>query len=241
MTHRNTLCILSLTALAFAAACSSKDNTTAPTPQTARVRVVNLDPSSANAGLYANGNLVGSNVGFGAAAQSCIDVPIGQSLSFRAAGSSTDIGANTNAGLQAGQNYTIVLYRQGTTAQSAVLNDNTITTPGTGNNSLRFFNASGTAGDIFVTAPGATVSGTPSSSNLGAYSSTSGTNMWTSYPTANTQIRMYNVGTTTGTPRVNTNFTSTNLSASRVGTAFLTESNMTGTTTNASVVAAPCS
>jgi hypothetical protein len=241
MMHRNTLSLAALGALALTAACGNNDNnTTAPQPQVAHVRIVNLDPSSSTAGLYSNGTLFGSNVGFGAAAASCIDVPVGQSLSFRAGGSGTDIGANATPGFVAGQNYTVVLYRSGSTAQSAVLSDNNITAPGTGQNALRFFNATGTAGDIYVTSNGATISGTPSASGLGAGASTTGTGMWTAYPSTSTQIRMFNTGTTTGTPRVNTSFTSANLSSSRAGTAFLTESNMTGTSTNASVVAAPC-
>jgi hypothetical protein len=239
MTHRITVAILATTALTMLAACSD-DDTTNPTTQTARVRVVNLDQTSANAGLYSNGNLVGSNVGFGAAGANCIDVPVGQSLSFRAAGATTDLTTNASPGLTAGQNYTVVLYRSGATAQSAILSDNGITAPTADNNGIRFFNATGTAGDIYVTAPNGTISGTPSSANLAAGTATTGATAFGSYPTANTRLRMFNVGSSTGTPRVNTTFTSGNLSSARTGTAFLTESNMTGTSTNASVVSAPC-
>jgi len=240
MTYRITVAMLATTAFATLAACNSDDNTTNPTPQTARVRVVNLDPSSANAGVYSNGSLVGSNVGFGASAASCIDVPVGQSLSFRAAGGTTDLTTNASPGFAAGQNYTVVLYRSGGTAQSAILSDANITAPTTDNNGIRFFNATGTAGDVYVTAANGTISGTPSSANLAAGTATTGASAFGNFPTANTQIRMFNVGTSTGTPRVNTSFTSGNLSAARTGTAFLTESNMTGTSTNASVVSAPC-
>jgi uncharacterized protein DUF4397 len=243
MMYRITAALLAATTLAALGACSddNNDNPTPPTPQTAHVRVVNLDQSSANAGLYANGTAVGNNVGFGTAASSCVDVPVGQSLSFRSACSATDLGTNATPGLTAGQNYTVVLYRSGTTPQTAILSDNGVTAPGTENNALRFFNATGTAGDIYVTSAGGTISGTPSSANLASGTATTGTNAFMTFPTANTQIRMFNVGTSTGTPRVNTTFTSSNLSTNRVGTAILTESNMTGTSTNASVVAAPCS
>lgn len=240
MMNRSTFSLLALGALALTAACDD-DDPTSPQTQVAHVRVVNLDPSSASAGLFANGTSVGNNVTFGAAGTSCIDVPVGQPLSFRAAGSGTDIGANATPGFAANQNYTVVLYRSGGTAQSAVLSDANITAPTAGNNALRFFNATGTAGDVWVTTNGGDLTGNPSSGNLAAGSSTTGANMWTSYPTANTQIRLFNTGTTTGTPRVNTTFSSANLSAGRAGTAFLTESNLTGGTTNASVVAAPCS
>jgi hypothetical protein len=238
MTYRSSVAMLATTALALAAACGN-DNSTNPTTQTARVRVVNLDQSSPTAGLYANGSLVGNAVGFGAAGSSCIDVPVGRAISFRSAGSATDLGANATPGLVAGQNYTIALYHSGANAQMVILSDTGISTPATGTNGLRLFNATSTAGDIYVTSPGGTISGTPF--NLSAGTASSGAFRFMSFPTGNTQIRMFNVGTTTGTPRVNTTFTSGNLSAARVGNAFLTESNLTGTSTNASVVAAPCS
>ncbi|MFL5561576.1 MAG: DUF4397 domain-containing protein [Gemmatimonadaceae bacterium] len=241
MTYRITTAIAAIAALSVAAACGNNDNSTNPTPQTARVRVVNLDPSSANAGLFANGTAVGSNVAFGSAGSTCINVPVGQTLSFRAAGSGTDLVSNSNANFTAGQNYTVVLYRNGSGPQQAVLSDGGATAPSSGNNALRFFNATGTAGDIYVTSNGATISGTPSRANLAAGSATTGTSAWMNFPNTNSQIRMFNVGTSTGTPRVNTTFTSSNLSANGIGTAFLTESNMTGTSTNASVVAGPCS
>ena len=233
---------VALTTLAFAAACSdNNDNGTNPTPQTAHVRVVNLLSSATNAGLFANGTQVGSNVAFGSAGASCVNVPVGQGLSFRSAGSSTDLTTGSNTALAANQNYTVVLYGTSTAPHMAILSDANITAPSAGNNALRIFNGTATAGDVFVTAPNGATTGTASVANLGAGQSTTGTSMFGSYPTANTQIRLYNTGTSSGTPRVNTTFSSTNLSSSRVGTAFLTESNMTGGTTNASVVTAPCS
>jgi hypothetical protein len=240
MMNRIPAAIVTIATLSLAAACGN-DDTTAPTPQTARVRVVNLDQSSANAGLFANGTAVGSNVAFGSAGSTCIDVPVGQTISFRSAGSGPDLVSNNNANFSAGQNYTVVLYRNASGPQQAVLSDGGATAPSSGNNALRFFNATGTAGDIYVTTDAGTISGTPSSANLAAGSATTGTSAWTSFPNTNTRIRMFNVGTSTGTPRVNATFSTSNLSTNGIGTAFLTESNMTGTSTNASVVAGPCS
>lgn len=238
MTHRSIPRIaVALTALALAAACSSNDKGTNPTTQTAHVRVVNLLSSAANAGLFANGAQVGSNVAFGSAGSTCVDVPVGRALSFRSSGSSTDLTTAASTALTANQNYTVVLYGTSTSPHMAVLSDAGITAPSAGNNAIRVFNATATAGDVWITAPSAAMTGSPSVGNV-----TPGGTLTTfqSYPIANTQIRLFNTGTTSGTPRVNTSFTSSNLSASRVGNAFLTESNLTGGSTNASVVAAPC-
>ncbi|HEX8850051.1 MAG TPA: DUF4397 domain-containing protein [Gemmatimonadaceae bacterium] len=241
MMYRSIHRLAATAALGLAVACNSSDNnSTNPTPQTARVRVVNLSPGQASAGLYANGNLVGSNVSFGSAGTTCFDVPVGQTLSFRGAGSTTDLTSNASAGLQAGQKYTIVLRGSGAQATSTILSDATLGTATTGNNSLRFFNGTGTAGDVWVTTSGGATTGSPTVSNLGAGVSTTGGTMWTSVPNTATQVRMWNTGTTTGTPRVTTTISSGNLSSSGVGTVFLTESNIAGSTTNASVVAAPC-
>jgi hypothetical protein len=237
MKHRYFTPILAIGTLALGA-CND-DSSTAPntTPQTARVRVVNLYPTSTSAGLFANGTAVGGNVNFGSAATTCVDVPVGRSISFRSAGSSTDLTTIASPNFTANNQYTVVLFGSGASAQSIVLNDNSITNPTAGNNAIRIFNGTGTAGDIWVTTPGGALTGTASAANLGAGA---GTATFGSYATANSQVRLFNVGTTTGTPRVTTTINGTNLSTNRVGTVFLTESNLTGGTTNASVVAAPC-
>jgi hypothetical protein len=236
MKYRCLTPILAIGSLALGA-CND-DTSTAPTPtQTARVRVVNLNPTATSAGLFANGNAVGGNVNFGSAATTCVDVPIGQSLSFRSAGSSTNLTTITTPNLTANNQYTVVLFGSGASAQSAVLNDNSITNPAAGNNAIRIFNGTGTAGDVWVTAPGGALTGTASAAGLGAGA---GTASFGSFATGNSQVRLFNTGVTTGTPRVTTTINSANLSTNRVGTVFLTESNLAGGTTNASFNAAPC-
>lgn len=242
MMYRSISRLAAISAIGLAVACNSDNsNSTNPLAQTARVRVVNLSPDQATAGLYANGNLVGSNVTFGSAGTTCIDVPVGQTLSFRGAGSSTDIASNATANLQAGQHYTIVLSGSGAQARSTVLSDQTLGTTTTGNNSLRFFNGTGSAGDVWVTTTGGATTGSPTVGNLGAGASTMGGTMWTSVPNTATQVRMWNAGTTAGNPRITTTINSGNLTSSGVGTVFLTENSLAGSSTNASVVAAPCS
>ena len=238
MKHRFITPVIALAALTLAA-CND-DTSTAPgnTVQTARVRVVNLYPTSTNAGLFANGTAVGSNVNFGSAGATCVDVPVGQSLSFRSGGSSTNLTTMATPSLTAGQQYTLVLFGTGANAQSVLLSDNAITNPTAGNNAIRIFNATGTAGDVWITTPDADLTGTASAANL---ASGTGTTTFGSYATGNSQVRLFDLGATTGTPRVTTTISSANLSTNRVGTVFLTESNLTGGTTNASVIAAPCS
>ena len=235
MMYRSISRLAVITALVALGACGN-DDTASPTAQTAKVRVVNLLPTAPSAGLYADGRQVGSNVAFGSASATCMDFPVGQAISFGNAGDPYSI-ARTGSTFAAAGNYTMVLYARSGSPVIWVFNDANVTAPTAGNNSLRVVNATDSAGDVWITPPNAALSGTPSLANV----PTEGTlPTFQSYPTADTQIRLFNPGTTTGTPRVNTTFSSTNLSSSRVGTAFLTGLNQTGSSTNASVVAAPC-
>ena len=237
LNFRSTARVLALGATLALVACDDDDDIVSP-QQTARVRVVNLNPNASSVGLFANGSAIGSNVAFGTAGATCVDVPIGQALTFRTAGSTSNLTSVQTTSLTANQNYTIVLYGNNTTPQSAVLSDNGVTAPTAGNAAIRFFNASGTAGDIYVTSPNGTLPGTANAANLAAGQATT---TFGSYPTANTQIRVFNAGSpTTGTPALNVSITPTALSTNRVGTVFLTNATTTGGT-NATLTTAPCS
>ena len=63
-----------------------------------------------------------------------------------------------------GQNYTVVYY--GT--NNVVVYPETFTAPSTGNAALRFVNATGSAGDLYLTTPTGTISGTPTVLNFAA-------------------------------------------------------------------------
>jgi hypothetical protein len=237
LTLRTSARLLALSAAVLTTACGD-DDIIDPVVQTARVRVVNLNPNAASAGLYANGTLLGTNVAFGSAGAQCVSVPIGQALTFRASGQTTNLATVQTSTLAANQSHTIVLYANGTTPQAAVLSDNNITAPTTGNAALRFFNASGTAGDIYLTSPGGALPTTATTANLAAGQATA---TFGSYPTANTQIRVFNAGSaTTGTPVFTANVTPTNLSSTRIGNVFLTNANATGGA-NATLTTQPCS
>jgi hypothetical protein len=236
LNFRSTARVLALGATLALVACGD-DDIVSP-QQTARVRIVNLNPNASSAGLFANGAAVGTGVAFGSAGATCVNVPIGQALSFRTAGSTSNLTSVQTTGLTANQSYTIVLYGDATTPQAAVLSDNGITAPTAGNAAIRFFNASGAARDIYLTTPGGALPTTANAANLLAGQATTS---FGSYPTANTQIRLFNAGSAaTGTPALTVNVTPTALSSSRIGTVFLTNATTTGGT-NATLTTAPCS
>ena len=101
---------------------------------------------------------------------------------------------------------------------------------------LRFINATGSAGDIYLTTPTGPISGAPTVQNLAAgsvsgfnSSSAPGGIFVSTYPTANTRVRLFNVGATTGNPRAD--FTIGSMGANRVGTVVLTPAPSGGSTT----------
>lgn len=227
-------------------ACDDDDDTTGTNNnnQTAQVRVVNASSASGGTDVYI-GNATAaatSNVAAGTMGGSCFAVPAGnQTLNFRANGGGTTNLATTSAfNFQAGQQYTVVLTGNGTTAGSrsaTVLSDNGVTSATTGNNGLRFFNATGSAMDVYVTAPGGAL-GTASTSGLGNNTASSGGTLgggFSSFATGNTQIRTFTAGSaTTGTPAVN--FTLPALTGNRMGTVVLTG----GTGATQAFVSTPC-
>ncbi|MDF1504579.1 DUF4397 domain-containing protein [Roseisolibacter sp. H3M3-2] len=231
--------LLALAALAGAVGCD--EESTLPALRsfaTAAVRVVNLLPSAPTAGLFAGGTALGGAVGFGAAGGACLDVPVGEPLAFRAAGQATDL-ATTTTTLDAGQRYTVVLYGTAAAPQVAVLSDAGAPSAAAGTNAIRVFNATATSGDVWVTAAGAALAGAPTVAALAPGQATTGDAEFGRYPTASTQVRLFDVGATAGAARATTTVAASALSAGRAGTVFLTDATLAGGT-NASVVAAPC-
>jgi hypothetical protein len=225
-------------------ACNDDDNGTEP-QQTALVRVVNASPSTPTADLFVGGQstALAAGTATGSAAASCALVPAdNQTLSFRQGGNATTIASAIPFTFASGQQYTIILTGSGTTtgARNAVVltDDATITAPATGQNALRFFNATGTTGNVnvYVTAPGAAL-GTASQTGLASNAATTGgTGGYSTYPTTSTQVRVFPTGSaTTGTPIVN--FTIPTLSGTRIATVVLTG----GTSGAQAFVVTPCS
>lgn len=221
-----------LVTLAGMVACGSSKSTS-PTLRS-NVRIVNASSSTTGLNAVAGGQSLSSGLSFqntnGAA--SCASVNSGtQTINFTSGTSTTNIGS-VNYNFLPGQNYTVVYY--GT--NNAIVYPETFTAPATGNMALRFINATGSAGDVYLTTPTGTISGTPTVQNLAAgsvsgfnSSSAPGGTFVNTYPTANTRARLFNVGATTGTPRAD--FTIASMGANRAGTVVLTPAPSGGTTT----------
>ena len=238
LTHLASLAALSIVLVG----CDDDDDNGTQPQQTALVRVVNASPSTATADVFVGNQstALGSGIATGTAGASCFQVPAGsQTLNFRQGGSTANIASASAFNFIAGQRYTVVLTGTGTTAGSrnaVVLSDDaSVTAPATGQNAIRFFNATGTTGNVFVTAPGAAL-GTASQTGLATNTATTGgTGGYSTYPVASSQVRVFTGGTTTGTPAVN--FTVPTLTGSRIATIVLTG----GTTGTQAFVVTPCS
>lgn len=223
--------LLSTLLVALAACGSSK--TTSPNT-TANVRIVNAssNTSALNASSGSQSFSSGLNFQNTNAAATCSTINSGtQTINFTSGSASTNIGS-LNYNFLPGQNYTVVYY--GT--NNAVVYPETFTAPASGNMGLRFVNATGSAGDVYLTTPTGTISGTPTVQNLAAgtvsgfnSASAPGGTFVNTYPIANTRVRLFNVGATTGTPRAD--FTIGSMGTNRVGTVVLTPAPSSGTTT----------
>jgi hypothetical protein len=234
--HRYTT--IALAALALAA-CGDDDDTVSPATQPAHVRVVNASAATSSANVYVGTNTtaLGTAVATGAGSGSCVDVAAGsQTLNFRQAGGTSTVATAPAFSFTAGQNYTAILTGSTTANRNAfVLSDNGATAPATGQNAIRFVNATGAAADIYVTTPGAAL-GTASQTALANNASTSGgTGGFSTYPTGNVQVRAFTAGTTTGTPTVT--YTIPSLTGNRIATIVLTG----GAAGSQAFVVTPCS
>lgn len=220
--HR--LASLALLSTALVACDDDDDNGTQPQP-TALLRVVNASSVTPTADLYVGNQstALGSGIGAGAAGPSCFAVPAGtQTLSFRQGGAATGVASTAPFDFLSGQRYTVLLTGAAAGTRTAVLlTDNTVTAPATGQNAIRFFNATGVSGDVYVTAPGASP-GTASQTGLANNTATTGgSGGYTNYPTGNTLVRVFPTGgATTGNPIVS--FTIPTLPGNRIATVVLT-------------------
>ena len=226
MKYPRFLLVIALTPVVLLA-CDDDDPT--EPQQFANVRVINASPTTANAAVTLGAQALGT-IAFRSGSTTCFQVPVGsQTLSFTSSGANV---ATTPAfNFQNGQRATVVLFGTGNRRTATVFNDN-FTDAQTGMNQIRFINAQGAAGDIFVTTPTGTVSGTPSASLATNAASTS----FLSFPSTNTRVRLFNAGTTTGTPRAD--FTLGTLPASRTQSLVFVEA---GTPAGATAFAVdPC-
>ena len=217
MTHRFTLPVGAFAALAsFALITGCSSDATKP-GNFANMRIVNASASTGPITAINENRNVQANVAFQtpAGAGSCGTVEEGSSelVSFVLAGTNTGIGSVTMS-IAANANYTAVFFGP----NNVGVFQESFTTPASGNNDIRFVNATGSAGDIYLSTPGAnlTLPGTtPTVSNLAAGQASTATQ----FSNGRTEIRMFNVGQNTGTPRVD--FTIAGL-PNNIGTIVLT-------------------
>lgn len=241
MAFRQTLTLVA--AAAIAAACSG-DGPGYKDPilggvGSARLRVVNAAPAIPSAQLYVASSPVGSTVARWTSAIDCVDVAVGQPLSFRTNVDSVTLVTLSNPELTAGGAHTIVLWGSVGALQATVLSDDALPTPGTTQTALRFFNTTSAPGDVYVTPPEVALSGLPSVSNLAVGQETRGGSQFVSYPVASTLVRMYDVGVRDGLPRIAASASQAALSTTRTWTMVLTEESGIGGA-NLSFVVPPC-
>lgn len=225
-----------LSLIVLAAACNS-ELPTVPQVQLSRVRIVNAAPGVGNVEVVRTGSpttpLV-QNLNYGAFTQSCIQLPadISHTLSFRSGGAEV---ATTTFTPDSNEKYTAFLTSSGATRRAFVLSDQTTAAAGT--NGLRFVNASSGPGDVYVTVPGSEP--TPAMRSYANVEVTATGTAEIGYVTADTtrtQVRFYDVGVATGTPRAE--FRLSGLPTSRLATVVLTDVATAGP--SGSFVVFPC-
>ena len=237
LTHLASLAALSTVLVA----CGDDDDNGTQPQQTALVRVVNASPSTATADVFVGnqGTALGSGIATGTSGASCFQIPAGsQTLNFRQGGGTANIASATPFNFVAGQRYTVILTGTGTTAGSrnavVLTDDASVTAPATGQNAIRFFNATGTTGNVYVTGPNAALGAANQTGLATNTATTGGTGGYSMYPTTSSQVRVFTGTTTTGTPAVN--FAITTLTGNRIATVVL----VGGTTGAQAVVVTPC-
>jgi hypothetical protein len=221
--------------------CGDDDQISVEPVQTALVRVVNASTSTASADVFVGNQTtaLGTGIASGTAGASCFNIPVGsQALSFRQTGSAGSIATAAPFTFVAGQRYTVILTGAGTAAgarSAVVLADNSITAPVTGQNAIRFFNATASGADVYVTAPNVAAGSASQTGLASGTATTGGTGGFTSYPIASTLVRAFAAGSpTSGTPAVS--FTIPALPGNRIATVVLTG----GPTGSQAFVVTPC-
>jgi hypothetical protein len=139
-------------------ACS-EDDTTAPAMSNAYVQVVHASPDAPNVDVLVDNVIVLTNVPY-QAASGYLAVPAGtRNLKVNATGTSTTV-INADVAVMGGKYYTVMATGLVAAIQPLVLVDDYVT-PAAGNVKVRLVHAAASAPtvDIYVTAPGADISG----------------------------------------------------------------------------------
>lgn len=203
---------------------------------TASVRIVNAAPGIQNVTVTRNGVTapLAQNLNYGSSTQSCVTLPVGAAHTLTFSAGSTELASVIVDPAPSGK-YTVFLTSSGATRRALVVSD--LTTAAAGSNGLRFLNASSGPGDVYVTTAGGEV--VPSSRVYGNIGVTALSNSEPDYIAADTarkQVRFYDVGATTGTPRAELSLFG--LPASRLASVVLTDQASAGP--SASFITYPC-
>ncbi|MDQ4079911.1 MAG: DUF4397 domain-containing protein [Gemmatimonadota bacterium] len=201
--------------LAAVAVSACDDDPTNPPQQTATVRVINAATGTANvAVLHGQSSTPLASLNFRAASE-CVDVPVGQqTLTFRAG---NDTLAQASFTFEADERYTVIIADDlpGTDKLAEVFSDEV--TPVAANNALRFINATATAGDVRIMAPGAATQLVHGNLGpFGVYTDPSLSHDFVQRSTNETEVRLYDVDETTD-PRAELSLTGA-IPTSRVAT-----------------------
>lgn len=206
---------------------------------TARVRIANAAPAIASTQMLVNNTPVGPTVARWTSSFDCQTVAIGQPITFRANGSDETLATIATPDMTGGGSYTIVLWGPLSALRATVLSDANLPAPSSTRTGLRFFNTTSAPGDVYVTLPDADLPEIQSVPNLGVGEDTEGGTRFVQYPLTSTQVRMFDVGVRTGTPRVAMSVSQTATSGVRSWTVVLTEeAALAGV--NQSFLVAPC-
>jgi hypothetical protein len=197
-----------LTLLAFlalsATACEDEDDGTGIENQFAHLRVVNA-ADIADVSVRFNGatNPFVQDLDFREVTTTCFQVPpLPRTLVFSAGAEL----ATTSATFEAGESYTAFLVSSNGVHRALVLPDTT--TASAGNNALRFINGTTAPGDVYVTPTGGALSPAfLAAGNMGVLAQSNGLPSYVHRSTQHTQVRLFNTGTTTGTPRADIELT----------------------------------
>ena len=233
MLHRRTTSIAALGAvciLSLLAACGS-DNTTAPNNGTASIRIVNASSSTSALNAMSGSTSLSSALNFQNTnmTTSCMTIPSGtQTINFTSGSSSTNIGSVT-FNFVAGQHYTVVFYGNNNVA----VYPDTFTAPTSGNFAVRFINNTGSTGNIFVTAPSATIASTATpnvsaltTASVSGFNSTSATGgTFMSFPTGSNFIRVFATSANPSTATPTASFTINSRSTTGAQTVIFTPAN----------------
>jgi hypothetical protein len=213
------LTIAAMLLLPLMACEDDDDDGTGPETGTASLRIVNAaDVADVQARVVGTTAQLVTDLDFREVTQTCVEVPEGEHAIVFGTPSAGDL-ATAVATFEEDESYTAFFVVSGGFRRAVILPDTV--TASTGNNALRFVNGTTSAGDVYVTPPnGAIGPAFLASGNLSMLAATNDVPGYLHRSTDHTQVRLFNSGTTTGTPRAD--IALTGLPTSRLASVVFT-------------------